>query len=265
MASQTPELAGKCAIVTGAAQGIGAAAARALADAGAKVALLDVDLDGARKTAEGIAGAAAFAVDVSDHDAVQETFAAVRSKLGSIDILVNNAGVATTNTLFNMSPQDWHRVIDVNLSGPFHCLLAALPALKERGGSVVNIASIAGKRISYHGGVNYTASKAGLLGLTRHAAFELAYFGIRVNAVCPGPVLTDLTESSSTPQQREQTAKAIPLGEWIMPDHIAETVLFLASDRSKMCTGASFDVDGGVLVSNGMPMDEYLARRGMEV
>ena len=263
MARQEVELDGKCAIVTGAAKGIGAATAHALASAGAKVALLDMDLDRAEAEAAKLTGAIALGVDVSSPDDVHRTFEAARKALGGIDILVNNAGTATTSTLFNMSAQDWQRVIDVNLSGPFHCLQAALPALQEKGGSIINIASIAGKRISYHGGANYTASKAGLLGLTRHAAFELAPLGIRVNAVCPGPVLTPLVETSSTPQQREETARTIPLGAWITPQQIAETVLFLAGPRSQMCTGASFDVDGGVLVSNGQSMEEYRARRAM--
>jgi len=183
---------------------------------------------------------------------------------------MNCAGIGTTNTLENMPLEDWRRVIDINLSGPFYCLQRALPALKvggarnaaTGGSSVINIASIAGKRISYHGGVNYTASKAGLLGLTRHAAFELAPLNVRVNAICPGPVMTPMVQATSTPAEMEKAAATIPLGRWVQPEQVADMVLFLAGPGSAMCTGASFDVDGGVLVSNGTPYSAYKARRG---
>jgi len=255
------ELEGRTAIVTGAASGIGAAAARRLAAAGAQVFLFDRDAAGAEAVADELDTATAYAVDVADAASVATAVAAVVGDGEALDILVNCAGIGTSNMLANMSLDDWRRVIDINLSGPFYCLKASLPALKVRGGSVINIASIAGKRISYHGGVNYTASKAGLLGLTRHAAFELARDGIRVNAICPGPVLTPMVQAVSTDAQIDQAAETIPLGRWAQPDDIADMILFLAGPASAMCTGASFDVDGGVLVSNGVPYQEYIARR----
>jgi len=131
------------------------------------------------------------------------------------------------------------------------------------GGGVVNVASIAGKRMSYHGGPDYTAAKSGLLGLTRHTAFELAAYNIRVNAVCPGPVLTPMVEETTTAEERAGTAKMIPLGRWIEPADVAAAVLFLAGPGAAMCTGTTLDVDGGVMVSNRTPYEIYAQRRGL--
>ena len=254
-------LEGKTAIVTGGGSGIGAATTRALAEAGAQLAVWDIDGDSAEAVAGTIAGARAYTVDVSDRAQIDAACGAVLAYFGSLGVLVNNAGIGTTNTIEQMPIEDWQRVIDINLGGPFHCTQAAIPALKVDGGAIVNIASIAGKRISYHGGVNYTAAKSGLLGLTRHAAFELAQYGIRVNAVCPGPVLTPMVESITDAAARAVTAGMVPLGQWVMPDDVARCVVFLAGSDAAMCTGASFDVDGGMMVSNGTPYAAYMAHR----
>lgn len=264
MSDKGPLLEGKCAVVTGGASGIGAASARALNRAGAAVAIFDLDVGKASEIADSLTEGRAYAVDVADAEAVEGAFEAALGAFGRLDILVNNAGIGTTNTLMNMPLDDWRRVIDVNLSGQFYCMKSALAALQRQGGSIINIASIAGKRISYHGGVNYTASKAGVLGLTRHAAFELAQYNIRVNAICPGPVMTPMIEAVSTPEQQAKAAEMIPLGAWLKPENIADMVVFLASPQSVMCTGASFDVDGGMLVSNGIPYDDYMAHRNRE-
>ncbi len=254
-------LEGRCAVVTGGASGIGAASAKALADNGAAVAVIDINGEEAELIASQLIDGRSYSADVSDINAVGETFEAINSDFGGIDILVNSAGIGTTSTIMDMSPEDWRRVIDVNLSGPFYCLKSALPALRKRGGSVINIASIAGKRISYHGGANYTASKSGLLGLTRHAAFELAQFNIRVNAICPGPVKTPMVQQVTTQSERRATADLIPLGDWVQPQDVADMVVFLAGPGARMCTGADFDIDGGMLVSNGTPYDAYMAHR----
>jgi len=261
MTEGRPIFEGKCAVVTGGASGIGAASAKALADHGAAVAVFDLDGEQAKEVADQLDGGRAYQVDVSDVDAVTDAFAAQDVDFGRLDILVNCAGIGTTNTIMNMPLDDWRRVIDINLSGPFYCLKGALPALRKNGGSVINIASIAGKRISYHGGVNYTASKSGLLGLTRHAAFELAQFDIRVNAICPGPVLTPMVEQVTSEAERAKTAGLMPLGDWVMPHDVADMVVFLAGPGASMCTGSSFDVDGGMLVSNGTSYDAYMAHR----
>ena len=133
--------------------------------------------------------------------------------------------------------------------------------LKQGGGAIVNIASVAGRRISFGGGANYTASKAGLLGLTRHAAYELAPDNIRVNAVCPGPTATAFGGGQIPSAERKaERARKIPLGRMVEAADIADAVLFLASDLSRMCTGIALDVDGGVLISNDIPYEEYFAR-----
>ncbi len=253
---------GKVAAVTGGGSGIGAATVAALAAEGASVAVFDIDEAAGETVAAQHAGCHAHIVDVSDAEAVMEAFATLDQQFGGLDILVNNAGVGTANTLMDMPIEDWRRVIDIDLSGAFYCLKGALPGLRRRGGSVINIASIAGKRISYHGGVNYTAAKSGLLGLTRHAAFELAQYEIRVNAICPGPVLTPMVHRVTTEDERAKTAELMPLGRWVLPEDVADMVVFLAGPLSGMCTGASFDVDGGMLVSNGTPYAAYMAHRG---
>lgn len=262
MTEERRALEGCCAIVTGGASGIGAASAKALSDNGAAVAIADMDGAGADVVASRLPGSRGYKLDVSDPVAVGETFEMIDADFGRIDILVNNAGIGTGNTLMNMTFEDWSRVIDVNLSGPFYCIKAALPALARQGGSIINIASIAGKRISHHGGANYTASKSGLLGLTRHAAFELARYNIRVNAICPGPVMTPMVQKVSSEAERRATEVRIPLGAWVEPRNIADMVVFLAGPGSAMCTGSSFDVDGGMLVSNGTPYEAEMARRG---
>ena len=161
-----------------------------------------------------------------------------------------------------MPAADWDRVIAVNLRGPFNGTQAVIPHMKKRGGgAIVNIASVAGRRISFGGGANYTASKAGLLGFTRHAAYELAPDKIRVNAVCPGPTATAFGGGQVPSAERKaERAKKIPLGRMVEPEDIADAVLFLASDMARMCTGIALDVDGGVLISNDIPYEEYFAR-----
>jgi NAD(P)-dependent dehydrogenase (short-subunit alcohol dehydrogenase family) len=161
-----------------------------------------------------------------------------------------------------MPLEEWRRVLAVNLDGMFHCTRAVLPAMKRRGGgAIVNVSSLAGKRVSFHGGANYTASKAGVLGFTRHCAFEFAIHRIRVNAVCPGPVLTPMVRAVSSEAQIAEIARLVPLGRWVGPEDVAEAIVFLAGPAASMCTGTTIDVDGGMMVSNGQPYQEYFARR----
>ena len=261
----TASLDGRIAIVTGGGRGIGAATVEALAAEGASVAVFDLDEGTAAAVAGRVrAGGAecrSYGVDVTDRARVDAACGAVSRDLGDIDILVNNAGIGTVGTVETMPVEDWTRVIDVNLTGPFHCIQAVIPAMKARGGAIVNVASIAGKRVSYHGGANYTAAKSGLLGLTRHAAFDLARYGIRVNAVCPGPVLTPMAMDVTSEAERAVTAGLVPMGRWIMPKDVARLIVFLAGPESAMCTGASFDIDGGMLLSHGLPAAGRASRR----
>src|SRR5437868_2683297 len=258
----TIDLTGKIALVTGGGNGIGAASCRALAKTGARVAVIDRDGEAAAKVASEIGGdATGHALDVAEGEAFKRLASEIAARAGGIDVLVNSAGTITRQTIAAMPVADWDRVIAVNLRGPFNGTQAVIPHMKARGGAIVNIASVAGRRISFGGGANYSASKAGLLGFTRHAAYELAPDKIRVNAVCPGPTATAFGGGQLPSAQRKtERARKIPLGRMVEPEDIADAVLFLASDMSRMCTGIALDVDGGVLISNDIPYEEYFAR-----
>lgn len=256
-------LTGKVALVSGGGNGIGAASCRALANSGAHVAVIDRDGEAAARIVSEIGGGAtSHALDVTDGDAFKRLASDIAAQVGGIDILVNSAGTITRQTIAAMPAADWDRVIAVNLRGPFNGTQAVIPHMRKRGGgAIVNVASIAGRRISFGGGANYSASKAGLLGFTRHAAYELAPDKIRVNAVCPGPTATGFGGGQIPSAERKaERAKKIPLGRMVEPEDIADAVLFLASDLSRMCTGIALDVDGGVLISNDIPYEDYFAR-----
>jgi 3-oxoacyl-[acyl-carrier protein] reductase len=260
----TADFTGKTVLVTGGGSGIGAATCRQFAAAGASVHVVDRDGAAAERVAAEIGGnarAAAHQLDVSDGPGWARLANDIAAAAGGIDVLINCAGTITRKTLGTMTKAEWDRVIDVNLGGVFNAIQAVLPHMKARGGgAIVNIASIAGRRISFGGGANYSASKAGVLGLTRHAAYELAPDKIRVNAVCPGPTATPFAGAAPTPEQKAQRAKKIPLGRMVEPEDIADAVLFLASPAASMCTGIALDVDGGVLISNDIPYEDYFRR-----
>ncbi len=259
----TLDFSGKIVLVTGGGNGIGAASARKFAASGARVAVIDHDGDAARRIAAEIGnGATGHELDVSDGAAFARLATDIAASEGGIDVLVNSAGTITRQTIAAMPATDWDRIMAVNLRGPFNGTQAVIPHMKTRGGgAIINIASVAGRRISFGGGANYSASKAGLLGFTRHAAYELAPDKIRVNAVCPGPTATGFG-GGQTPsaEQKAARAKKIPLGCMVEPEDIADAVLFLASDMARMCTGIALDVDGGVLISNDIPYGDYFAR-----
>src|SRR5216110_1854613 len=255
----TIDLTGKVALVTGGGNGIGAASCRALAKSGARVAVIDRDGEAAAKVASEIGGGATgHALDVADGEAFKRLASEITARAGGIDILVNSAGTITRQTIAEMPSADWDRIIAVNLRGPFNGTQAVIPHMKQRGGgAIVNIASVAGRRISFGGGANYTASKAGLLGLTRHAAYELAPDNIRVNAVCPGPTATGFGGAMPTEESKAARARKIPLGRMCEPEDIADPILFLAGPAARMITGVALTVDGGVLVKNDTPYEEY--------
>ncbi len=257
------DFSGKTVLVTGGGSGIGAASCRAMAAAGANVHVIDRDGAAAQRVAAEIghnSKATAHRLDVSDNAGWVALAAEIASAAG-IDVLVNSAGTITQKTLATMTGEEWDRVIDVNLGGTFNGIHAVIPHMRARGGgAIVNIASVAGRRISFGGGANYSASKAGVLGLTRHAAYELAPDNIRVNAVCPGPTATPFSGTMPSPEVKARRAQKIPLGRMIEPADIADAVLFLAGDGAKMVTGIALDVDGGVLISNDIPYEEYFAK-----
>jgi NAD(P)-dependent dehydrogenase (short-subunit alcohol dehydrogenase family) len=260
------DFAGKVALVTGGGNGIGAATCRAFAAAGARVAVLDRAAEAAEGVAAEIArnggSATAHAVDVADRDAFTALAASIAEASGGIDILVNGAGTTVRAMIAEMRPEDWDRVIAVNLTGALNGIQAVLPHMRKRGGGgIVNVASIAGQRISFGGTANYTASKAGLLGLTRHAAYEFAPDGIRVNAVCPGPTATGFSGVIPSAATKAERARKIPLGRMCEAEDIADPILFLAGHAARMITGVALTVDGGVLIKNDTPYEEYFRRR----
>lgn len=238
--------------MTGAAQGIGAAVARAFVHEGARVCVADVDVDRARGVAAALVagGGDAFALgcDVSRRDEIDTMVAAARERFGAIDVLVNNAGIIRPAMLDRMTPAQWDEVVAVHLSGSFHCLQAVVPGMIERkSGRIVNVTSAAGL-LGTIGQINYSAAKAGIVGLTMSAAKELGRHGITVNAVAPGAA-TAMTETIRTdPRFRETYLARIPLGRWAEPDEIAPVFVFFASDAARYVTGQVLAADGGMTI-----------------
>lgn len=238
---------GKVAIVTGSGQGIGRGIAERLAEEGGKIVVNDIDAAKAAEAVRSIADAGGtawpFAADVRDKAAMTAMAKFAETQGGRIDILVNNTGVVRDNYLSKMPEADWDLVIDVNLKGAFLALQAVEPYLRaQKGGKVVNISSRA--LLGNKGQANYSASKAGLVGLTRVAALELAPFNVNVNAVAPGLIDTPLIRSLR-PDVQEQLVKAQPTPRIGTPRDIANAVLFLVSDESDYITGQVLMVDGG--------------------
>jgi NAD(P)-dependent dehydrogenase (short-subunit alcohol dehydrogenase family) len=258
-------LTGRVAIVTGGGAGIGAGIALTLGEAGAAVVVADLDEPSAATTVAAVekAGGRAIAVtaDVSDGPQVRALVTAALERLGGVDILVNNAGIATTSLVEDLDEAAWRRVLDVNLTGPFLCAKAVLPHMRARGwGRIVNIASVAAKRISFMAAASYTASKAGLLGFTRHLAYEVARDGINVNAICPGPTLTPMYERNADEATLRERVGTVPKARWMTPEDIGRATVFLCSPAADAICGIALDVDGGSLLG-WMPVDEYRKRR----
>lgn len=240
----------RVALVTGASRGIGRAIALALAREGATVI---VNYATRRETAEAVVNAitaqggraVAIAADVADAGQVEAMFKEVLGKFGRIDILVNNAGITRDNLLLRMKDVDWEQVINTNLKGAFLCARAAAKAmLKQRWGRIINISSVVGLT-GNAGQVNYASAKAGLIGLTKSLARELASRQITVNAIAPGFIETDMTKELAA-EVRQAMLESIPLGRFGQPEDVAEAVVFLASDKASYITGQVLVVDGGM-------------------
>lgn len=244
-------LKGNVALVTGGARGIGKAICSRFIAEGASVAIVDVLKEVAEATAEEFrkqgANVAAFVANVVKYDEVEATVNAVLEKFGKIDILVNNAGITRDTLLIRMNEEQWDAVINVNLKGTFNFLKAAArPMMKAKYGKIVNISSVVG-RMGNPGQANYSASKAGVIGLTKTVAKELATRNITVNAVAPGYIQTDMTKQISE-QAADAFMKVIPMQRAGSPEDVANVVYFLSSSDSNYVTGQVVNVDGGLLM-----------------
>jgi NAD(P)-dependent dehydrogenase (short-subunit alcohol dehydrogenase family) len=245
--------AGRVAIVTGSGQGIGRAIAERFAADGASVVVADLNDVTARDVVQAIeaAGGRAVAVrtDVTDPADTEALVVATVDRFGRIDALVNNAGILRSTRAADVTAQEWHLVVDANLTGAFLCARAAYPALRDSGhGRIVNVASMAGRATSTLGGVHYTTAKAGVLGLTRHLAREWATDAITVNAISPGIVDTPMVRDSTDAERMARVLASIPMGRLADAAEIASLVCFLASDEAAYITGANVDIHGGELI-----------------
>ena len=253
----------KVALVTGAARGIGLATAKRFLADGWRVGLLDIDSDTLSRTHAMLPAGDTIAIhcDVADAPAVAAAVARVARDFGRLDALINNAGIAIFKPILNVTYEDWSRVLAVNLTGPFLCVQAAAPLMRDSGGgAIVNITSISGLRASTLR-TAYGTSKAGLAHLTQQQAIELAALGIRVNAVAPGPVDTAMAKAVHTPEIRAAYHDAIPLNRYGLEEELAEAIFFLCSERSSYITGQTIAVDGGFDATGiGLPALRNAAR-----
>jgi 3-oxoacyl-[acyl-carrier protein] reductase len=245
------ELKDKVALVTGGAQGIGRTISEELTRAGAHVVLGDVNLEGAQATAEAInnsgGSASAVKIDVSNAAEVREVFDFIMKDKKPVDIVVNNAGITRDGLMVRMKESDWDLVLDINLKGSFLCSQqAAKQMMKQKSGAIVNIASIVGVMGNF-GQANYSASKAGVIGLTKTLAREVASRGIRVNAIAPGFIDTEMTRVLDE-EVRQKLIEQIPLARLGLPEDVARCVNFLVSYKSSYITGQVINLNGGMLM-----------------
>ncbi len=248
----TSDFEGRVALVTGAARGLGRAAASRLLERGAAVAIHVRDRQRAEEVVRDLGGAAKclpVSGDLEDEAVPQRLVREALDRFARLDILVNNAALPFTTRFEQISPEEWRRALAVNLTAPFLLTRAALPAMKAQAyGRIVNISSTAGRMVSTLGGAHYTTTKTGLLGLTRAAAKELGRYGITVNAVCPGMIDTELTRESASEEQLERFARGYPVPRLGTAGEVADLICFAASEAAGYITGAVFDINGGDLM-----------------
>jgi meso-butanediol dehydrogenase/(S,S)-butanediol dehydrogenase/diacetyl reductase len=239
-------LTDKVVLVTGAARGIGLTTARRFAAEGTRVMLCDRDTGTLAQAATSVPGSATVAADLTEDGAAERVLAATLAAFGRLDVLVNNAGISEPAPIAQTTPESWRRVLAINLDAVYLLSRAAMPALAESKGAIVSLASFAGKRGTLFGdNTSYSTSKAGVIGFTRSLAIEAAKVGVRVNAVAPGPVATDLIKAL-TPEQLKRVTDFVPLGRMAETDEIADLLLFLSSSRSSYITGEVVNVNGGL-------------------
>jgi NAD(P)-dependent dehydrogenase (short-subunit alcohol dehydrogenase family) len=251
-------LDGKVCVITGSAGGIGREAALLFSEEGASVCVADVDADAGEKTARECRDAFFVKVDVTDTGSVKEMYAATAERFGGIDVLYNNAGImpAEDASVLDTDEEAWQRVQDVNTKGVFLCCKYGIPFLIERGGgSVINVASFVALMGAASSQISYTASKGAVLSMSRELAVEFARRGVRVNALCPGPVETPLLMRlfDESPGAYERRRIHLPMGRLAQAREIAHGALFLASDESSYVTGSTFLVDGGLTAAYVTP------------
>ena len=243
-------LEGKVAVVTGGCSGIGLATVRRFAAEGAKVVIGDLDDDTGEAVAAELGGAYVHC-DVTDADQVEVLFATAKERFGSVDVAFNNAGISPPDddSILTTGLDAWRRVQEVNLTSVYLCCKAALPYMLEQGrGSIINTASFVAVMGAATSQISYTASKGGVLSMSRELGVQFAREGVRVNALCPGPVNTPLLQElfAKDPERAARRMVHIPVGRFAEPDEIASAVLFLASDESSFITASQFLVDGGI-------------------
>nr|CAD6628425.1 SDR family NAD(P)-dependent oxidoreductase [Rhizobium sp. TCK] len=243
----------KFVIVTGAAsaRGLGKATARMFVEHGATVAILDLDAGAAEAAAADLGSDhLGLSCDVTDKSACETAVKSVLGRWSRIDVLVNNAGITQPLKIMDIAPENYDAVLDVNLRGTLYMSQAVIPTMRaQNSGSIVNLSSVSAQRGGgIFGGPHYSAAKAGILGLTKAMARELAPDNVRVNAICPGFIATDITAGKLTPQMNEQILAGIPMGRVGVASDVAGCALFLASDLSAYCTGTEVDVNGGSLI-----------------
>lgn len=253
------------AIVTGAGHGIGRAIAALLAREGAAVGVVDIDEASGRRTVDSLVESGARAhftrADITDFAAVEAAFAEVAEALGPTTLLVNNAAFSDAGSLETISLEGWHREIDINLNGTYHCIRAIVPALRAAGGgAIVNISSV--NALRYFGNPSYSAAKAGIISLTKSVASEYGPAGIRCNAICPGSVRTEnitwTIRQQKDPQVFEKLARWYPVGRVAEPTDIAEAVAFLGAPQAAYISGAVLAVDGGLLSGMNVMIDDFI-------
>jgi len=243
-------LAGKVAVVTGGCSGIGLATVRRFAEEGATVVVGDLDEPGGTKVADEVGGAFVLC-DVTNAEQVEELFRTAKERFGSVDIAFNNAGISPPedDSILTTGIEAWRKVQEVNLTSVYLCCKAALPyMLEQKRGSIINTASFVAVMGAATSQISYTASKGGVLSMSRELGVQFAREGVRVNALCPGPVNTPLLRElfAKDPERAARRLVHIPSGRFAEPEEIANAVLFLASDESSFITASSFLVDGGI-------------------
>ena len=251
------EFSGKRVLVTGAASGIGRSCAQLLVERGARLLAVDLDQSGLDSLSGELGGSVVtFGADLSEQEPAEEMIDEAVSKLGGLDVLINCAGIGSFGRVTETDPAMWRKVHAIDLDAVFFACRKAMPHLVESQGNVVNVASISGLGGDY-AFTAYNSAKAGVINLTRNMAVDFAKDGVRVNAICPGYVLTPLTSQMPAPIA-EAFAAGVPIGRGAQPDEIAEAILFLASDRASFVTGHVMVADGGRTAATGQP-------NGMEI